>query len=305
MTVFSEGGITVSVLGISLTNVATTEIGSPLPSYETPPVSEVVLAVSFTQLDDLGSLEILDFYRERFVGNGFTSVEEKMRYDMPVEQFGTSQVPPFRFEIADAPPRSRYWFGHEQPDQLVQIQSDWFARNWRRTPHGYTYPHYLTLREPFKDDLLALTEFVSARNLGSLEAIQCEITYVNEISSDEIWNKHGQMGRVVKVWNDLPTEQMPYEPEQVQWSASYLIGADGPVMEGAQPLMRLHVTCQPALKDGLPIYVATLTSRGAPATPDLDGVLALLDLGHEWIVRTFEALTTDAMQHKTWKKEES
>jgi hypothetical protein len=45
-----------------------------------------------------------------------------------------------------------------------------------------------------------------------------------------------------------------------------------------------------------------LTARGEPLTGDLDGVLDFIDLGHEWIVRAFESVTSDVM-HDLWEKE--
>ena len=42
-----------------------------------------------------------------------------------------------------------------------------------------------------------------------------------------------------------------------------------------------------------------LFARGAPIGDGLEGALAFLDLGHDWLVRAFKSLTTLEM-HKEW-----
>ena len=49
------------------------------------------------------------------------------------------------------------------------------------------------------------------------------------------------------------------------------------------------------------MLIMNLTARGAPLTDDLDGVLGFLDIGHEAIVTTFDAVTTSEM-HTLWEK---
>lgn len=55
---------------------------------------------------------------------------------------------------------------------------------------------------------------------------------------------------------------------------------------------------QPALRatDNKPMYVMSLTARG------LYGVgMDFLDIGRQWIVKSFEQLTTEEM-HRIWRK---
>jgi hypothetical protein len=68
-----------------------------------------------------------------------------------------------------------------------------------------------------------------------------------------------------------------------------------------EPVGRLHIAAEPAFRrsDSSPIVVLTLTARGRPLGVGLDGVLAFLDLGHEWIVRAFDSVTTSKM-HRIW-----
>jgi len=62
---------------------------------------------------------------------------------------------------------------------------------------------------------------------------------------------------------------------------------------------------QPAftVEDERPIYVLNMTARGAPLGDNLEGVLGFLDIGHEWVVRGFTAITSDVM-HRVWGRDD-
>jgi hypothetical protein len=67
------------------------------------------------------------------------------------------------------------------------------------------------------------------------------------------------------------------------------------------PVGRLHSVTTPRYRvDTMePVYVLEMVARGQPLGPGLDGAVALLDLGHEYIVRGFADLTTRRM-HEVW-----
>ena len=70
--------------------------------------------------------------------------------------------------------------------------------------------------------------------------------------------------------------------------------------ESNSPVGRLFVSAEPAMRmDGQPVIQLTLTAKGQPPTPDLDGVRTFLSQGREQIVRGFTELTSKKM-HDTW-----
>jgi hypothetical protein len=46
-----------------------------------------------------------------------------------------------------------------------------------------------------------------------------------------------------------------------------------------------------------------MIARGKPLSPDVDGALRFLNIGHEWIVRGFTELTTPEM-HSKWDRKQ-
>jgi hypothetical protein len=105
------------------------------------------------------------------------------------------------------------------------------------------------------------------------------------------------VGQVVENWKQPDDGFLPgVEDATLSWR--YVI------REGKAFVGRLHVSFQPAYhsKGGkdVEIFVLTLTARGKPLGKGIDGAVAFLDLGHEWIVRGFKELTTPAM-HQIWQ----
>jgi hypothetical protein len=49
------------------------------------------------------------------------------------------------------------------------------------------------------------------------------------------------------------------------------------------------------------MYVMNLTARGRPDEESIEGALRFLDIGREWIVRGFAAVTTPEM-HAIWRR---
>ena len=267
-----------------------------LPHFSNPPVVEVALAVGFRPL---AGFRIVDLGRlwERYQ-EAFPKVEEQPPLQMTVEQFGgRGSTPSVSLSLMATPPPPRVWFLDEDESQLVQVQNDWFARNWRKTGSSADYPRYPRMRAPFESDLGVFLDHVRTGNLGEFSPTQCEITYINHIPAAEATGD--ALGDVLTLLASGPAGRFPLAPESVTVAAQYVLRtAEGPVG-------RLHVSAQPAIRrvDGYPITVLTLTARGRPLGEGVEGVLSFLDLGHEWVVRGFDAATTEKM-HVAWGRQQ-
>jgi uncharacterized protein (TIGR04255 family) len=273
--------------------------GNPLPSFRDPPVVEVVLGVAFDpSLAALRTVDIYDFYQSRHRAH-FPDIEEKPPYAPPLERFGAhARMPEIQFQVFDRPVPPMHWFISSDGSELVQVQRDWFARNWRRRDVASEYPRYPRIRVPFEEDLRALSAFVEERKLGRVAPRQCEITYVNRIYPNEIWQTHGDVSKVMRNWAAVKTEEFSPSPEQVQFAISYVIP------DASQPVGRLHVVLQPSYEptSDQPLFVLTLTARGVVVDGSLAAAMAFLDTGHEWIVRCFADITSEPMQ-AVWGRE--
>ncbi len=271
-----------------------------LPSFGQPPVSEVVVAVTFPNVGSLTTLGISDFWRQE-LSQAFPQTEEHPPYVPPIERFDSGNVgTELAFTFGEAMPSPRLWFISEDGQELIQLQRDWFACNWRKVRPDDAYGRWPKRREAFVRWFGKFEQYVVAAGLGSINVTQCEVTYVNQIVVGGIWHQHGELNKVLTLAGDSRGTFLP-QAEQVQLAARYLIRD-----ESDQPVGRLHVSAQPALRreDSAPIFVVNLTARGGPEGIGLEGVLAFLDRGREWIVRGFADVTTPEMQ-KEWGLEQS
>lgn len=255
-------------------------------NFEQPPVAEVVIAVSFEPISGLALVDLGLLWDAKF-RESFPFTEEQPPFEMPIERFpGRDQGTAVSFQLTQRFPRPRVWFLDEARVGLVQIQDNWFARNWRRMPSGGDYPRFASLRSSFEQDFQAFIDYVDERELGEVKPTQCELTYINHITAPagEEWGLHDILSVVARGPSSLPT------PESARFSSQYIMSEQG-LIRG-----RLYVTAEQAVlrSNGEPVTVMTLTTRGEPLEKDLPSVLEFMDLGRQWIARTF----MDATQPK-------
>ncbi len=266
------------------------------PSFENPPVTEVVIAARFRRADAY-SLFTLGELAQRLAEAGFSSIEERPGYEAPVESFGSvPEQSGVSLELLTGPPPIRYWFSNEGGDELLQIQSNWFAANWRKVAPEGEYGRWESRWDAFQR---WVTVFAGVVSHGDLDFDQVEVTYINHIEPTAIWSHHGDAASVFTPLA-LANEGFLEEPEQFSANLKYLIRTSNDENES---LGRLHVSIDPGFlrPAGAPIFVMNLTARGAPLGSGLEGVRAFAEIAHEWIVRGFADLTSTAM-HTVWNR---
>lgn len=266
-----------------------------LPKFKNPPVSEVALSLQF---DTLPGVQIHHFgllwsqYRD-----WFPKVESHPPIERTVEVFQRAPVvqPTVTFELVNPFMTPRVWFVSETGSELLQIQRDRFIVNWRRVRPEDEYPHYEHIRGMMERAFATFSAFVAEHKLGDIVCNQCEVTYVNQIQTCDVWSTHAQVGRVLNVMApEFKEEKLP-TPELFRFSAQYIMG------QAEAPIGRLHLDFQPAFRasDRKPIFAMNLTARGKPLGEGFAGALNFLDAGRSNVVRGFRALTTPDM-HKEW-----
>lgn len=268
---------------------------SPLPDFENPPVVEVALSVQFKPLTKLKCVHLGLLWKE--FKKDFPSSEELPPLPSVMERFGPPAGPGrVGLQIETTPPLPRCWFLNNDRTRLVQVQHDRFVYNWRKVEGTEEYPRYGSIREPFARQIKTFSKFLEREDIGNLEPVQCEVTYVNHIFRGDGWEEFGQLGNVLTVWETRHSDDFLGESEQVRFAAQHVI----PDNEG-NPLGRLHIAVEPRYRvaDGKPLLQLNLTARGMPTGNDADGVLGFMDIGHEWIVRGFASITT-ARMHEIW-----
>lgn len=269
-----------------------------LPSFDNPPLIEVALAVHFDPLPkliipQLGSLSTE--FRDRF-----PNVEQHAPLETVVERLGvrSGPRPTISFQLSENPPLPRLWFVDEKGNELIQVQSDFFGRNWRKINESEKYPRYENgIRPGFIKDWKIFEKYVGLGDLGPIKPNQCSVTYVNHIVSGDVWHAHKDVATVFRVWENNNENSYPLELEDAKFALRYVIPSQQNEFIG-----RLHISVEPAFskQDDKPIFVLTLTCRGKPLDKGLDGILSFMDLGRRHIVNSFDAITTKEM-HEIWR----
>ena len=267
-----------------------------LPRFQRPPVSEVVMGLAFTPLD---GLNVAHFGALQALFAGHKNVEEMPPFQPLLEDLDKKATPgQIRLSLSPMAPATRVGFLNESGTELIQIQRDWFARNWRKVQGDETYPHFDVLFPQFQNSLGRFANYLRKHGIGELAPTQCELTYLNQIRQSEVWESHADAHRVISLLASPSDRNVPIR-ETSRLAVQYLLrDAD------SAPYGRLHLTFEPAalVTSGDPIFVLTLTAKGKPLGEGLAGVEAFMHSAHRWIVETFTATTTDAM-HELWGME--
>ena len=266
---------------------------SPLPKFDDPPVIETVLGVEFSGLDNWGvpHFGLLWIHmRDRF-----PRWDVKPPLVSEIENFDRSASKPQSSMQILTEPEMRCWFVDEDDKTLVQIQKDRFIYNWRKTDTNDKYPHYEdSVRPAFEQVWKEFNNFVNQEQLGNLNILQCEVTYINHLEIGIGWESTSDFGKVFTTLTDPERGEFLPLPEALSFNSAYQM----PEKSG-----RLRVSVKPAFrnKDGKEILQLTLTARVKPSEGDFASLMRCLDLGREWVVRGFADLTTQRM-HKIWKR---
>lgn len=253
-----------------------------LPSYKKPPVNEVVCGMRFQPLDKL---------RVPHIG----LLWDKFRADYPIIEHAPPISSPKGELLIDKVtglPLPRIWFINKTGDQLIQFQFDRFYFNWRH--RGQDYPRYNHIRNNYDSVRNTITKFFSEFNLGEIEPIEFELTYINHIPKGQIWDTMNDLPRIFSDFKWKKTQKLFLPiPEKLAWNIEFAL----PEHNG-----HLIVNLKQAIRtvDKAPLLVFELKAQGIG---EKESVREWFDLAHEWIVRGFTDLTTPEIQ-KIWEREE-
>lgn len=275
---------------------------APTPSYERPPVAEVALGVYFSSALPLRSAhfgKLWDVWRDRY-----PRTEDQP--PLPPATFETFPSPPqvMSIQFAGAFPGVRAWYLSEVGDRVVQVQSDRLVLNWRRVSAEQPYPRYENLRPAFVEALEQLTTFCESEGLGPVTIAQAEVTYANPVPVESL-GPDKDLGLLLAPWAGTYSDDFLPTAEDVRFGARYRI----PDPATREPVGRLYVECNPTLHvlpgnaEPEDVYLLRLFARGKPLGTGVEGGMAFLDLGHEWVVRGFTSLTARPM-HEEWGLQE-
>ena len=265
----------------------------PVPKFAAPPVIETVLGVEFARLEKWGVPHFGIFWNQ--IKEQFPNYSVKPPLDSQIEDFDKPKPragPQLQFL---SEPGFRCWFMDGENRTLIQVQSNRFTFNWRKTGEADAYPHYdESIRPAFQRVWRQFVDFVEQQQLGEVDVVQSEVTYINHLEVGKGWDTPSDLGKVFPCWSGKTRGEFLGAPENVGFDVTYRM----PDEKG-----RLRISTKPAIRheDGAEIIQLTLTARGKPAGSDSDSVLRWLDMGREWVVRGFTDFTSEQM-HTLWRR---
>ena len=267
-----------------------------VPDFRKPPLAETVLSLQFEPVSGLTTAHVGVLW-ERF-REQLPLIEEHPPLPPVFEKFGPPSGAQVEVTVEEKPPAPRVCFLNPEKTELIQVQPDRFIHNWRKMQGIEPYPRYEPIRDKFRGEVAVLEQFLQDEGLGTLAVNQCEATYVNHIEPSGVWERHGQLERVLRNWARLLAGTFLPEAEDGAVRLRFVIPG-----EAGKPIGRLHVALQPAWMkaDNSPILTLNLTARGMPLGEGVEGAFAFFDLGRRWIVRGFADLTTPEM-HRVWER---
>ena len=272
-----------------------------LPDFTNPPVIEVALSVAFQPLDGYTTAHSGLFWHR--VADRFPRAQQQPPLTIPAEHESTKppdEVPAEApFQLLDLP-QPRIWLVTEDDSELIQLQGDTFAQNWRKSRPEQPYPRYEHVLKRFEDGFRSFATFTEEQQLGSPKPLRCEVTYVNHVLSGDVWQDFSELHKVLSACSSLKGTTFLPEPDESRFSAKFSMRD-----RNGQFVGRLTVSAKPAFRrsDKHPLFILTLTARGKPVGTGAEGVLTFFDIGREWIVQGFADLTTRDM-HMLWGRTE-
>lgn len=275
---------------------------SALPKFSKPPVTEVVFAVQFAPLTNLRATHFGTIYRK--LGRRFPEVREMPPLDRINEIFGKGawQTEGIKLAIGSPPAMPRMWFLNDDGSQLLQIQRDRFAHNWRRVTEKQKYPSFDKIFTQFGRDLRTFSALIGRESIGKLKPDMVEVIYVNSIDTQSLPSPHDSMSKLFAPWSDRYSDSFLTHDTHVQnlehgsFSNQHIIFG-----EGDTPIGRLYIAAQPTTDktSKSKAVLLKLTARIILDKPTIKAALEGVSFGHEVIVQAFASVTTKGM-HKVW-----
>jgi uncharacterized protein (TIGR04255 family) len=268
-----------------------------LPSFDNPPLAEVVVGIQFERIPALTSARIGELWRQ--YAKEYPKTEDQAPLPPIRERFETSGPQPILFQVQAGYQTPRVWLISEDSTRLLQIQPDRFIFNWRKSDDENKYPRFSVVKDTFFKELKIFVKYLDTHKIGDLNVMYCEVSYINHIKPNELWKTHADVGVIFPTFAKLNRSTANIELEESGFNILYHI-----LDASKKPVGRLRIVNEPRyiINPQQPIYHLDLTARGYPlGERDIAGVEKFIDVAHREIVTGFVSVTSDKM-HKIWER---
>jgi uncharacterized protein (TIGR04255 family) len=252
-------------------------------TFERPPLVEVSFGLSFAPLRDFRTSHFGAFWtklRPDFVETA----------DKPI----VAETPGALALGSEWFPLPRVWYVHKNKEQLLQLQTDRFYFNWRKSSDGSLYPRFDSLEPVFLQHLSKLSTFVRDESLGALDISKCELTYTNHIFQGEGWSDLADAGALFPGMLCQKSPPRIGMPKGVAWQGHF-----------EQEHMRLRADIKHGYTNDDPkreLFVFELRATSRRKVGAIDTVREAFSAANETIVNAFVDLTSATVQKEQWKR---
>lgn len=263
-----------------------------LPKFKDPPAVETMMGCHFVDLLGWNPIYfglLYSEFRERYPIVQMLPLIFDARNPPQEVNFG---IPPLRAGFADA-----------RNSELVQVQSNLFFRNWRRTAADSSYNHYADLKPLFLRDWEHFVRFLDRNGIAQPQILHVEASYVNQLVRGREWNTYPDLAKILKPFAARA------EIENHGRHYRFLPGAATLSMQLGYTLPDLGVSLQvqanAAIRqpDGAEVIQLVISARSSAGVESLNsnGLNVTLDNCHDAVILGFEDLTTE-YAHSLWGK---
>ena len=258
-----------------------------------PPIEEVVLSVLFESLAGFLAPHLGEIWQE-LKKEGFVNIAEQPLVLPTMEHFsnigGESEL-----HIGNVPNLARIWFIHKDGDQIIQVQRDRFAFNWRKTKAEQNYPGFSAILEKFEGFYNRFGETIQNMEVGTLTPLQYELTYIDQLMQGEGWNNLEDMGKIYNLFMDS------------QSSDSFWSGAESMMLQASFPIGDLHsrlyltIGNRVSVSDQRQTLQTDFTMRGFPQNAE-HAMPAWFKWARDRIREKFVRMFTEDIQTQIWER---
>lgn len=271
----------------------------PSITYDAPPLVEVAMSIQFDPPDGLNQAHLGAFWvTQKHVLPGVRALQPiAASYD----DFGSEGqwLPPSLQLALTNEPDCRLQMISLDDQWVCQVQRNRLVFNWRK--RGEEYPRFSAAWIRFLVSWEAWLSFLGDYELDRPRLRLWELTYVNRIPNDRLWEKPADWPNVFPgLWGGgfAVVEGAALRGFQGRW-----------VWESLDPPARLYVEPNPGRSAEDPqkdVLLLSLTARGlirddsqTGQSSESDLIESAMAFGHDWIVGTFDKITSDAAK-KAW-----
>lgn len=253
-----------------------------LPKYQKPPVVEVAISVFFKPLPLFKSAHFGRFW------------------DLNPDYVSAEDQPPV-FDGGGLPPGSilgpfpRVFLVTENSNYVIQLQTDFFAHNWRKVRPDDAYPSFEKAKGLFLERWRVFGDFVRDNKLGDLHLSRYEVTYVNHFAEED----QGAFPLAISKYSPLIVLRESGKDDFLPNARALSADLQFEIRE-SKGILKVSLRQGVRPLDQRDVMQMDLSAR-SDAKPDGSDMAEWLEVAHEWIVRGFTELTTpDA--HQKWER---